>query len=66
MTDAATGPAGEGRPEDGTVECAFGPCTCRVAPIDEYCAPICRFGIGSRSEPCKCGHSQCTATSGKG
>jgi hypothetical protein len=48
------------------VACAFGPCTCRVTPVDEYCTPTCRFGLGSRKEPCKCGHGDCKATSGKG
>jgi len=46
--------------------CAFGPCTCPVAGADEYCAPTCRFGVGAEGEPCKCGHSECFATSGRG
>ena len=48
------------------VPCAFGPCTCMVLPVDEYCTPTCRFGLGDTREPCKCGHGECTATSGKG
>lgn len=48
------------------VPCGFEPCTCEVDPRDEFCGPTCRFGLGDRKEPCKCGHGECTATSGKG
>jgi hypothetical protein len=46
--------------------CAFGPCTCTVDEKDPYCAPSCRMGISDRGEACKCGHADCSATTGKG
>jgi hypothetical protein len=46
--------------------CSFVPCTCVVEATGEFCGPTCRMGIGDSGEPCKCGHAECTATSGSG
>lgn len=48
------------------MQCSFGPCTCPVDEAGNYCGPSCRLGIGERVEPCKCGHSRCSATTGDG
>lgn len=42
--------------------CSFDPCTCN--PSEDFCSPTCRQGIGEPGEPCKCGHAECTATTG--
>jgi hypothetical protein len=44
--------------------CQFEPCTCPIDG-DTHCGPTCRLGIGERSEPCKCGHTECAATIGE-
>jgi hypothetical protein len=49
---------------DGVI-CAHGPCTCPVEKTYEFCGPTCRMGIGEPGEPCKCGHGQCSATTGE-
>lgn len=54
---------------EGVVEnphCAYAPCTCSVESEGDYCGPTCRMGIGETGEPCKCGHGECTATTGDG
>lgn len=46
------------------MQCGFEACTC-PAEGDTHCGPSCRLGIGTRAEPCKCGHNACTATEGE-
>jgi hypothetical protein len=46
------------------MKCAFGPCSCTVDDRDPFCGPTCRMGIGTKKEPCKCGHGECSATEG--
>jgi len=48
------------------MECAYVPCTCSVEAVGDYCGPTCRMGIGEAGEACKCGHADCTSTSGSG
>jgi hypothetical protein len=61
-----TGEIGD-QPDSGSRPlCAFGPCTCPVEKEGDFCAPTCRFGLGARGEPCKCGHGECKVTTGEG
>ena len=46
------------------MNCTHGSCTCETVADDGYCAPTCRLGIGEPGEPCKCGHADCSATTG--
>ena len=46
------------------IQCGHNACTCEVDRALAFCGPTCRMGIGDTGEPCKCGHAECSETTG--